>query len=97
MAASDPDARRAAASIAARTRVAGLDPAGRRQMTDKARAALRRRDRDEALRRLAEAAGYSGPFASDVVDQLADEVRRERMTALSAAGVEARAARRAAA
>jgi hypothetical protein len=54
------------------------------------------RDRDEALRRLAEEAGHSGPFASDLVDELVAEIRRERMTALAQRSVAARAARRAA-
>lgn len=81
---------------AAHARWRTTTPDERVAATAKARTACDWRDRDEALARLRDEAGHAGPFASELVDELVAEIRRERMTALAQRSVAARAARRAA-
>jgi hypothetical protein len=93
MAANDPTARRKAASVAARARLAGLDADQRRDMTGPAREALRRRDLaavDDAARRAGE-----HPLQPEIRQQRADELARGRALHASQAASEARTRRKA--
>lgn len=92
MAAHDPVVRRNSARTASLARLARLDAAGRRQLTEAARAAKNQRERDRVLSAAADAG--ETPLSTDEVDRRVVEARRQRMTEIGRLGVEAKRQRR---